>query len=187
MGQFETAASWQYALRMGALSAPIIHRGTGMTGLELAVVALGSLVVVLVLMAVAESSAEARRWFRHLRHTPGSTVRVRVAPADGAAASDYRQAPGDALEIEYPARLRVPVSAIRSAEVIYSRGRPGDLPTDLLLLVLEPAPKVTPGAWARGGEVVIPVDADGFQEALAAVRARIEVIGSSATTQPPPR
>jgi hypothetical protein len=164
---------------MGALALTLPH-GTRMTGLELAFVVVLSVMVVLILQAVADSIVEARKWYRRLDHAPGAPVRVRVAPAEEAAAADYRHAPGDALEIEYPARLRVPVSAIRRAELIRSLGRPGDVPIDLLLLEVMPAPGPSSGAWARGGEVVIPVDADGFEEALAAVRARVQVIGSAA-------
>jgi hypothetical protein len=46
------------------------------------------------------------------------------------------------------------------------------------VLEVEPAPQPPPGAWVRDREVVIPVDADGFDAALAAVRASVEVIGN---------
>ncbi len=149
-----------------------------MTGLELVWVVVLSIFGVLILKVVADSIVEARQWYRRLEHAPGLPVHVRVAPAGGDAAADYRQAPGDALEIEYPARVRVPVRAIRRATIIHSLGRPGDVPIDLLVLDVEPAPHPPPGAWVRDREVVIPVDADGFDAALAAVRASVEVIGS---------
>ncbi len=61
-----------------------------------------------------------------------------------------------------------------------SRGganRSGDVSIALLVLDVEPAPQPLPGAWVRDREVVIPVDADGFDAALAAVRASVDVIG----------